>query len=376
MRFIHLSDFHIGKRINGFSMLQDQKYIFQQILDIIDEESIEAVLISGDIYDRTSPSAEGEAVLDWFLTEIANRKLPTYIISGNHDSQLRLSFGSKFMKKSDIHISPVYDGNINVEKIKDEYGDIYIYLLPYLKLSEIRNVYPEMEADCLSDAIKYSIGKMEIDKGKRNIILSHQFVIDAAESEEQNLGGTDAVDFHVYDDFDYAALGHIHRAYSIGRKEVRYSGSPLKYSLREIFADKSVTIFDMEEKGKIDVKTVALKPVRDIKQIKGSYYEITNRDFYKNIKTDDYFHVVLTDEEEIFNAIYNLRTIYPNIMRLDYENTRTKNNNEIDALESDKALSPSELFINLYEKQNNQMPDEEKIKIIDALIEKLKEDYR
>ena len=312
MRFLHISDLHLGKRVNEFSMLEDQAYILKEILNIIDEQKVEAILIAGDIYDKVIPSAEAVRLLDDFLTRIAARELPVFLISGNHDSAERIAFGSRLMSSRQIYLSPVFESDVEPVTISDRYGEINIYMLPFVKPSLVKRVYPEEEIITYQDAVNVAVQHMQIDTDKRNILLAHQFVTGAArcDSEELSVGGVDDVDASVFDGFDYVALGHIHGPQNIGSVTVRYSGTPLKYSFSEEKHEKSVTVVDMYEKGCVSVHTVPLIPFRDMKTIKGSYMDIMSKQFYEDIKTDDYMRVILTDEDDIPDAAARIRIVY------------------------------------------------------------------
>lgn len=373
MKLIHLSDLHIGKRVNEFSMLEDQKHILDNILDIIGNEAPDGIIIAGDVYDKSVPSAEAVQLLDSFLCRIAERKIPAYIISGNHDSAERLSFGGRLMDASGIHISPVYNGSVTPLQLSDEYGTVSIYLLPFLKPVNVRRFFPDAEIESYTDAVRVAVENMNIDKSGRNIIVTHQFVTGAlrSDSEDISVGGSDNVDASVFDGFDYVALGHIHAPQKIGREAVRYCGTPLKYSFSEAKHEKSVTVIELREKGKLEIRTVPLEPLRDMREIRGRYEDIVLRDSYLGTNTDDYVRVTLTDEKDIPDAMNRLRVIYPNIMKLDYDNTRTRSNRITGTSGDVERRSPLELFSEFYEKQNNQPMTEEETAFVSRLIEKI-----
>lgn len=373
MKLIHLSDLHIGKRVNEFSMLEDQKYILKVILNIIDDEKPEGVLIAGDVYDKTVPSAEAVQLLDDFICRLAQRGLPTYIISGNHDSAERLSFGSRLMDISGIHLSPVYNGSVTPLTLEDEYGRVNIYMLPFLKPINVRRFFPDSEIESYTDAIKTAVDSMEIDTRERNVLITHQFVTGASrsESEELSVGGSDNVDSGVFDGFDYVALGHIHSPQKMSREAVRYCGTPLKYSFSEASHKKSVTVVELHEKGKVEIRTVPLIPKRDMREIKGRYEDIVLRENYEGTNTDDYMHVTLTDEEDIPDVMNRLRVIYPNIMKLDYDNKRTRNAASCEMAENAERKSPLTLFSEFYEDKNGQPMSKQQEEFIQRLIEEI-----
>ena len=373
MKLIHLSDLHIGKRLNEFSLLEDQVYILDRIVEIIDVEKPDAVLIAGDVYDKAVPSAEAVQVFDDFLFRLSAKKLHVFVISGNHDSPERIAFGGRLMDRSGIHMSPVYHGEIAPVTLRDEYGEADIYMLPFVKPAHVRRYYPDAEIESYTDAVRVALSEAVGDETRRSVLVTHQFVTGAmrSDSEEISVGGSDNVDASVFDGFDYVALGHIHGPQSITKETVRYSGTPLKYSFSEMDHVKSVTVAELREKGDVEIRTIPLVPMRDLKEIRGRFEEITAKDFYSEIKTDDYFHIVLTDEEDIPNALGMLRIIYPNLMKLEYDNQRTRRINMIDNSETVETKSPIELFCELYEKQNNRAMSDEQSEYILRLIEEI-----
>lgn len=357
MKYMHISDLHLGKRVHEYSMLADQDYILKKILCVIDAEKPDGILIAGDIYDKSVPPAEAVQLFDDFLVGLAGRGLQVFVISGNHDSPERLAFGARLMDRSGIHLSPVYDGNIRPVAMRDSYGAINVYMLPFVKPAHVRRFFEEEEVGTYSDAVRAAVAQMKIDPSARNILVTHQFVTGAlrAESEEISVGGSDNVDVSVFEAFDYVALGHIHRPQSCGRETVRYCGTPLKYSFSEAGDCKSATIVELREKGNVLVRTVNLTPKRDMREIRGSYEEITRKSFYENTSyREDYMHITLTDEEDIPQALGKLRVIYRNLMKLDYDNRRTREGREISGAENVENKSPLRLFADFYELQNNQ----------------------
>lgn len=376
MKLMHLSDLHLGKRVNGFSMLDDQRYILKQITDVVDAEQPDGVLIAGDVYDKPVPPAEAVQLLDDFLWQLASRGRQVFLISGNHDSPERVAFGGRLMGQSGIHVSPVYDGNVAPISLPDAWGEVHLYLLPFLKPSHVRRFYGEENIESYTDALRTAIAHMAVDESKRNVLLTHQFVTGAArsDSEEVSVGGTDNVDGAVFACFDYVALGHIHRPQQVGRETLRYCGSPLKYSFSEAGHEKSITMVELGEKGNTTVRTVPLRPLHDLREIRGTYMEMTARTFYEGMARDDYFHITLTDETDVPNAIGKLRVIYPNLMKLDYDNARTRGSFQVEATVDVEHLSPMELFSRLYEKQNRQPMTGEQAAFMQGLIEKIWED--
>lgn len=377
MKFIHLSDLHIGKRVNEYSMLEDQEYILNQIIAIIDEQKPDGVIIAGDVYDKSVPSAEAVALFDDFLFELSKRNLYVFVISGNHDSPERIAFGGRLMEASRIYMSPVYDGAVSPVTLEDEYGEINVWMLPFVKPVHIRKFNEDAQISTYTDAMRVAINNMNVDANERNIMITHQFVTGAerTESEEISVGGTDNVDISVFENFDYTALGHIHRPQNCKSEKVRYSGTPLKYSFSESKDNKSVTIVELKEKGNLSVDTIPLKPLRDMIEIKGKYNEIMLRDFYKNTSYhEDYVHITLTDEDDIPDAIGKLRTVYRNLMKLDYDNLRTRNMNSVAGAANVEKKSPYEHFSEFYEKQNNQPMNDNQSDFMKKLIEEIWEE--
>ncbi len=374
MKLIHLSDIHLGKRVNEFSMLEDQAHILKKILAVVDEEKPDGVLIAGDVYDKSVPSTEAVQLFDDFLVRLAERKLPVFIISGNHDSPERLSFANRLIDAAGIHLAPVYNGVVEPITLSDEYGPVNVYMLPFIKPAHVRGFFPDTEITGYSDAVAAAIGRMNIDKTQRNVLITHQFVTGAqrSDSEELSVGGTDNIGAEVFCDFDYVALGHIHGPQNMDSGRIRYCGSPLKYSFSEAAQQKSVTVAELKEKGMLEIHTVPLIPRRDMVELKGSYQQLTLREFYENTTyQEDYTHITLTDEEDIPDAVAKLRAVYHNLMKLDYDNTRTRHSAAISGAENVETRSPIDLFAEFYELQNGLPMSAEQTELVASLIEKI-----
>lgn len=374
MKLIHLSDIHLGKRVNEFSMLEDQAYILKKILAVVDEEKPNGVLIAGDVYDKSVPSTEAVQLFDDFLVGLAERKLPVFIISGNHDSPERLSFANRLIDAVGIHLAPVYNGVVEPITLSDEYGPVNVYMLPFIKPAHVRGFFPDTEITSYSDAVAAAIGRMNIDKTQRNVLITHQFVTGTqrSDSEELSVGGTDNIGAEVFCDFDYVALGHIHGPQNMDSGRIRYCGSPLKYSFSEAAQQKSVTVAELKEKGTLEIHTVPLIPRRDMVELKGSYQQLTLRKFYENTTyQEDYTHITLTDEEDIPDAVAKLRAVYHNLMKLDYDNTRTRHSAAISGAENVETRSPIDLFAEFYELQNGLPMSAEQTELMASLIEKI-----
>lgn len=376
MKFLHLADLHLGKRVNGFSMLEDQAHILRQILAILDDEQPDGVLIAGDVYDKSVPPVEAVGLLDGFLTELRARGVPVLLISGNHDSPERLAFGGRVMDSCGIHISPVYDGALAPVTLHDEFGPVHVWLLPFVKPAHVCRWFPDADIESYTDAVAEAIAHMDIDTAARNVLVTHQFVTGGARSgsEELSVGGTDNVDSGVFAPFDYVALGHLHGAQHIGRETIRYAGSPLKYSFSEARQHKSVTVVTLGEKGDVQVRTVALTPLRELREIRGSYDELTARSFYEHTTyRSDYLHLILTDEQDVFDAMSRLRTIYPYLMTLDYDNARTRAAGGMFVPAGMERRTPLELFEALYRRQNHRPMSEVQREYIAQLMEQIME---
>ena len=374
MKLLHLSDLHLGKRVNEFSMIDDQRHVLDQILCVIDAERPDAVLIAGDVYDKPVPTAEAVALLDWFLVELSGRELQVFVISGNHDSAERMAFGGRLMEQSGVHLAPVYDGTVARWTLTDEHGLVHLYLLPFVKPVHVRRCFPEREIETYTDAVAAAVEAMDVDPAARNVLVTHQFVTGAArcESEEVSVGGADNVDASVFDGFDYVALGHLHGPQTVGRETVRYCGTPLKYSFSEVHHKKSVTVVELGEKGTVTVRTVPLTPRRDLVELRGTYEDVTRRDFYEGTGYgDSYVHITLTDEEDVPDALGKLRLIYPYLMKLDYDNQRTHAAGVGDEGGDLQRRSPMELLEEFYELQNGQPMGQEQRQFARQLMERI-----
>ena len=378
MKFIHLADLHLGKRVNEFSMLEDQEAVLLQILGIIGEERPDAVIIAGDIYDKAIPPAEAVSLFDDFLVRLAAKGLQVFVIAGNHDSADRIAFGGRLMDGSGIHMAPVYDGRIRPFTCTDGVGPVRIWMLPFIKPVHARACFPEETIETYTDAVRAAVSHLGTDPAERNVLITHQFVTGAerSESEEISVGGTDNVDVSVFEGFDYVALGHLHKPQNAAGERIRYAGSPLKYSFSEKDHQKSVTVAELHEKGRLSVRTVPLVPRRDLREIRGTYEQLTLKSSWENTATDDYLHIILTDEEDVPDAAARLRTVYPNLMKLDYDNTRTRSSGGLTAADHVERKTEAELFAAFYEQQNGRPMSDEQLRFACALLEKLKEESR
>ena len=376
MKLFHLSDLHLGKRLNGFSLIEDQAYILQQILHKVDIAQPDVILISGDIYDKPIPPAEAITLFDTFLVQLSQRGIQIFLISGNHDSPERLSFGGTLMQPSGIHVSPVYDGSLTPITLSDSYGEVDFYLLPFLKPVQVRHFYPEEPIESYTDTVRCALSHREPGQAKRSVLLAHQFVTGATqcESEELLVGGVEQIDVQVFHAFDYVALGHLHGPQAVSRPSVRYCGTPLKYSFSESSHQKSISVVTLNSPGEIDIQLLPLTPCRDLLERTATFETLLSRSFYETFDQTAYLHLTLTDEQEIPDAISKLRTIYPNIMKLDYCNTRTAHQAALSCPVQAEQRTPMELFADFYESQNNQPLSTIQKELLENLIAQIWED--
>lgn len=377
---MHLADLHLGKRVNGFSMMEDQEYILNRILEIMEEEQPDGLLIAGDVYDKTIPPAEAVRRMDDFLTAVAAKHVPVFLISGNHDSAERVAFGHQLMQGSGIWISPVYDGTIRHHTLEDRWGEVNIYLIPFLRPSVVRSFFPDVEIEDYTDALRTIIEDLQVDTSRRNVVLAHQFVTAAGalpetcDSEQLSVGGLDRVDGSVFSPFDYTALGHLHGPQRVGSETIRYAGSPLKYSFSELHQKKSVTVAELRAKGETEIRQIPLQPQREMIELRGTFEEILAEARKKGEPQTDYYHMILTDETDVMDALSRLREYYPNIMLLDYDNRRTRSQKEVEQLDRVEERTPGELFAALYEQQNGQEMDSDRKEYLDGLIREIWEE--
>lgn len=390
MKLMHISDLHLGKRISEFSMIEDQEHILKQITEAVKEETPDAILIAGDIYDRSVPSTEAMELLEKFLYELADGKNQVFIISGNHDSAERLSFGSALIDSSGIHIAPVYNGEAKHFELQDDSGTVNIYMMPFVKPTSVRHALMNCgkltegetaQLDSYAKAMRAAIDNMGLDKSRRNVLVAHQFVTGAAtcESEDVNVGGLDNIDADVFEDFDYVALGHLHGPQTLGnKKNIRYSGTPLKYSFSEVDHNKSITIVEIGAKEgdtvQLTIREIPLKPLRDWADIRGTFEQLTGEEFLKFADQEAYMRVTLLDEDDVPEAISRLRDFYPNIMNLRYDNLRTRTANDVTDAGELGERSEIEMFKELFEKQNNAEMSQAQADLVTRLLEDIKEE--
>ena len=373
MKFFHISDLHLGKKVNEFSMIKDQEFILKKILTEIKNEKPDGLIVAGDVFDRNVPSEEAMKLWDDFLIRLAEMNMPVFAISGNHDSAVRFADHGALVETTGIHLAPKYNGEIKSYTLEDEHGELNIYLLPFVRPADVRKDFPDEEIVTYTDALRVAIDNAGVDKSKRNVIVAHQFVTGAktSEGDEVSVGGIDNVDADVFDSFDYVALGHIHSKQTIGKETIRYCGTPLRYAFSDKSSFKSITVVELKAKGDVRISEIELEPLHEMREIKGTYDELTLKENYENTQTDDYIHAVLTDENDVIDAINKLRIIYPNIMRLSYDNVRTQKQQEIGEVQDVESKSPVELFGELYERQNNQELSGEQLELVQDCIDRI-----
>lgn len=377
MKIFHLSDLHIGKRVNEFSLIEDQRYFLTLFLEMVATHNPSIIVIAGDVYDKSVPSTEAVEIFDDFLTAIHQRNIPIFIISGNHDSPERLGFGSRIMESKGVFLSGSFQGTLPKTKIKEQGLEVNIFSLPFIKPSTVRRYFPDASIETYQDVVKTVIENAQISSEEINVLIAHQFVTGGGalpkryESETITIGGQDNVDVSLFQPFDYVALGHLHGPQSVGRETVRYCGSPLKYSFSEKNNQKTVTVVHIENKDSIALEFLPIRPLREMREIRGPLEKLISEEVVSLAPRDDYLRVILTDENEIIDAIGRLRAVYPNIMNLSFENSRTNGNRVAEALENVTKKNNLELFVEFYEKQQNRELDKEKLAIIREALEKI-----
>lgn len=374
MKFFHLADLHIGKTVNGFSLLEDQQYVLEQILREVERQAPDAVLIAGDLYDKAVPSAAAVSLFDGFLTGLANRNTAVLCISGNHDSPERIGFGRYLMEEKQVHMAGLYEGQIRRVQLQDAYGPVHFYLLPYLRPANVRVHFPEEKIESYQDAVELAIRQEQLDTQARNVLVAHQFVVAAgseperSDSETEPVGGVNSVQSWVFDGFDYVALGHLHGPQKMGRETLRYSGSPLKYSFSECRQKKSITVVEMGEKGEISLDWIPLQPLRDMRRIKGPFEALISAQVQAEGNPQDYLHITLTDEQEVVDAIGKLRRVYPNVMELSFDNSRTRSESRLEEAEGLEDKDPLGLFEEFFALQNGSEMSGKQKEIAEAYL--------
>ena len=394
MKLLHTADLHIGKSVCEHSMLDEQRHILAEILKVVVAEKPDALLVAGDVYDKSIPSAEAVSVLDDFLVQLSKTGTKVFVLSGNHDSAERIAFGGRLMENKGVYMSPVYSGTFTPVTLKDEMGEVDVWMLPFVRPAMVRaSLESDEDRAQVTDyttAMRAAISRMKFTPGRRNVLLAHQFVTGAERSDsEENVGGLDNVDSSVFEDFDYVALGHIHKPQNVakdsaGVARVRYSGTPLKYSLSEKDHKKSLTVIELGKKAEtgladVAVREIPLTPNHDVREIRDSYAELVSPEFRRKqvgegLRLDDYIYVKLTDENDVPDAAQKLRGIYPNLMMLDYDNERTRNQKIEICGDRGNQKTPMELFGEFFSDMTNRTLNEEESEFVRDIINKIWEE--
>lgn len=379
MKIAHLSDLHLGKVVNNFFMLEDQRYMLDQIADKMIKKEVDAVVIAGDVYDRPVPPAEAVRLLNDFLLKLIHVDMEVFVIAGNHDNGERLAFASELLSEMRLHIIGTWNGKLSCTDLVDKYGVLHVYALPFIRPSSVNRFIEEEDRKVRSytEAVRYALSTAEIDFRERNVLIAHQFVtgvsVDPEGSEELTVGGIDNVDGSVFDGFDYTALGHIHRAQAVGRETVRYAGTPLKYSFSEAKDNKTFTLITLEDKQVYRISTVSLNPLRDLEVIRGRFVDMLKLENV-NKHRENYLRVILEDENDIPDAITTLRTYYPKIMRLEYDNESTRSDEVLVTADEMEKKTPLDLFSEFFVSRNNREMTEEQTAYVDGLIREIWEE--
>lgn len=371
MKLMHIGDLHLGKSLGDFDLTKDQEYLLDQLLKIVDKHAIDAVLIAGDVYDKSIPSEAATRMLDYFLCNLSKRNVHVYMVSGNHDSDERLNYGSNLFETNHIYISTKYEGNLYKQTLKVDKDEADIYLLPFVKASQVRHFLPDAKIESYDDAVRAILDTANIDKARNNVLVAHQFVMGKSENPElsgseslgtQSVGTVEKIGYDCFDLFDYVALGHIHSPQQVGRKEVRYSGSPLKYSLSEVNNEKSVSLITVGDKGKVAIELVPIKPMRNMRHLKGKIKDLLDKE---NITaTEDFIYATLTDEEIVSDAMGIFQQVYPNTVKIDYDNSHTREIEQVDISKIAENRSFAELISDFYRQMYSCEISEEEMDVM------------
>ncbi len=375
MRLLHLADLHIGKRVNEFPMLEDQRFVLAQALEVVRTRKVDAILLAGDLYDKSLPSAEAVAVLDWFLGAAADAGARVLAVAGNHDSAERVAYAAGLLARQGVHLSPVYDGTVSHVELEDEHGPVAFWLIPFLKPATVRRFFPDEQVETYTDALRCVVDACGVDPARRNVAVAHQFVTcggvgpERCDSETVSVGGLDNVDAGVFDAFDYVALGHIHGPQRVGRDTVRYAGSPLKYSVSEARHRKSAPLVELGPKGEVAVELVDLAPLHDLRHVRGTLEQVVSPEAVAAGDPEDYVFATLTDEQTVPDALGRLRSVFPNMLGLDYDNARTRAAGALaGGGPAARRRDPLEMFEEFYELQNGQpLSEAQRALVVDEL---------
>lgn len=360
MKFFHLADLHIGKNVNGFSMLRDQRHVLEQVLSAAERERPEGLLLAGDIYDRPVPSGEAVALFDWFLTELAALDIPCLAVAGNHDSGVRLSFAGQLLRKNGVYLAGTVTEQLLHVPFQRDGVTAEVWLLPFLRPAEAAALFPEQDIRSYDDAVRAVLSRQPLQPETCNLLLAHQFVTQGGEEPERSdseaisVGGLDNVDSAAFAGFDYVALGHLHGPQQVGER-CHYAGSPLQYSFSELHHQKGITVIQVEEEKRIMLSRIPLAPLHPLREIRGPLEALLKPEIVTQGDPEDYLHVTLTDELEPENANARLRAVYPNLMRLDFDNSRTRQEGlRFGPEEGEEPRSLPALFAEFYQRQNGR----------------------
>lgn len=372
MRFLHIADLHLGKTLNDFSLREDQEEALRQIAEIAEREEVDAVLVAGDVYQKSSPQSEAMAQFDAFVTKLIRGGRRVFVVSGNHDSSQRISYFSSLIRGAGVYVSERFEGQLQTVTLEDEFGPLDLHLLPFVRPAQVRRLFPEEKIETSQQAVEAVLRHSNVDFTRRNVLVCHQFITGAetSDSEEQYLGTLDNIEYTVFDGFDYVALGHIHRPQRVGRDTLRYAGSPLKYSFSEVSQKKSVTVVDLGPKGEIAVRTVPIRPLRDLRLVDGMLDEIMSMPY-----SEDYVWVTAHDELVPPDARISVSTVFPNLMKFTVSNSKTRQDADVQARERLQNRTVSELFEDFYRLLNgDQEPGPLHRKVMEDTVRELEEE--
>lgn len=372
MKFLHIADLHLGKQLNDLSLLEDQEAILQQVVHIANTENVDCVLIAGDVYQRSTPQAEAMALFDRFVSRLVQDGRKVFVISGNHDSALRISYFSSLVREAGVYIAEAFGGKLEHVNLHDSEGELTVWMMPFLRPAQVKRALPEEKISSYQDAVLAVLRNADMDASKRNLLMCHQFILgcEVCDSEELSVGTLDHMDGAIFDGFDYVALGHIHKPQKVLRDTLRYAGSPLKYSFSEVHHRKSAVIVDLQEKGNVQVRTIPLHPLHDMRLIEGTLEEIMGMPY-----SEDYVWITIHDELPPPDAKVTLSVNFPNMLKFSVVNSKTKYDLDVKAAEIMENKTVAELFSDFYRLQNNdQLPGEMHMQILNKAIKELEEE--
>lgn len=392
MKILHLSDLHIGKKVKEFNLIEDQRYVLEQAINIIKEKKPDVVVIAGDLYDRSIPPVEAVSCVNEFFSKvILELKTPVIAIAGNHDSGTRLDFANSLLEKQGLYIEGSLRKEIKKVTIKDSFGDVNFYMIPYADPAEVRELYNDENIKTHDDAMKAIMSMIDEDFNpeERNIAVAHGFITYMKDGEDEchleitdserplSIGGSDKVSAEYFEKFDYTALGHLHGAQKVGSDKMRYGGSLIKYSFSEVTQKKVFTMVDLDEKGEVSIELIPVQLLHDMRIIKGPLEELIKKEVYDrdDVDTDDYIKVILEDKDELIDPLSRLRAVYPNIMELEREVKLNLGDNKTAATKGFKEKTEMELFKEFYKNMcDEDMTDDQCNILEEAIKEALKDE--